>query len=347
MRALLVTSVKNEASFLLEWLAHHIEVGFSDFLIFSNDCADGTDLMLDRLQELGLVTHVRNPGPHEIGPQWAALRMADRHKLKKSADWVLFADVDEFVNIHIGDHRLPALLAALPEADAIPLTWRLFGNNGVQHYADRPVTETFTRAAPRTLHWPWRAQLFKTLFRNDGAWRKLSVHRPRNPNPDRNPRWFDGSGREVTASLQAEGIFSNYTQDNYQLVQLNHYPLQSMEAYLTKCDRGRANRVTDPLDMSYWVERNFDAEEDLSIAALDTAPARAALMGDEELAALHRDAVAWRKARVATLLRDESWRALYGRLLMCPPSRVLGSQERAAILAHVPDTSRRWHNPGL
>ena len=346
MRALLITSVKNEASFLLEWLAHHRELGFTDFLIFSNDCSDGTDAMLDRLQAMGLVTHHRNPGPHDRdgknkGPQWAALDAADRHPLTKAADWVLFADVDEFVNIHTGDHRLPALLDALPEASAIPLTWRLFGNGGVQDYHDRPVTETFTRAAPKTLLWPWRAQLFKTLFRNDGTWKKLGVHRPRSPDPAKIPRWFDGSGREVTDSLAAQGIYSDYTRDNYQLVQLNHYPLQSMAAYLVKCDRGRANRAAEPLDMSYWVERNFDAEPDRSIAALDTAPARAALLADKVLAQLHRQGVAWRQARFAALMAQEPWRALFGRLLMCPPSRVLGPQDRAAILAHLPDQSRR------
>ena len=366
MRALLITSVKNEASFLLEWLAHHRTVGFTDILVFSNDCSDGTDLMLDRLQAMGLVTHVRNPGPHDRdgthkGPQWAALHAADRHPLMKVADWVLFADVDEFVNIHVGDRRLPALLRALPDASAIALTWRLFGNDGVRAYEDRPVTEIFTRAAPRTLHWPWRAQLFKTLFRNDGSWRKLGVHRPRNPAPAASPRWFDGSGRDVTGFLAAQGIYTNYTQDNYQLVQLNHYPLQSMAAYLVKCDRGRANREAEPLDMSYWVERNFSDEQDRSIAALDSAAARAALLADAGLAdagladagladagladaglaRLHRQAVAWRQARFAALMGDESWRALFGRLLMCPPARVLGGEDRAAILAHLPDAARR------
>ena len=341
MRALLITSVKNEASFLLEWLAHHRAVGFTDVLVFSNECGDGTEAMLDRLQALGLLTHVRNPGPHDKGPQWAALHKADRHPLMKAADWVLFADVDEFVNIHAGDHRLQALLAALPEALAIPLTWRIFGNAGVRAYEDRPVTQTFIWAAPRVLHWPWRAQLFKTLFRNDGSWQKLGVHRPRNPDPTRTPRWFDGSGREVTGELSAQGIYTNYTRDNYRLVQLNHYPLQSMAAYLVKCDRGRANRDAEPLDMSYWVERNFDAEEDRTIAALDSGAARAELMGDAVLAGLHRQGVAWRQARFAALMAQEPWRALFGRLLMCPPSRVLGPDEREAILAHVPHQTRR------
>ena len=81
-------------------------------LVYSNDCSDGTDLMLDRLAELGWLTHIRNPGPHDKGPQWEALRQADRHPLRRAADWIMVFDVDEFVNIHVGDRTIPALLAA-------------------------------------------------------------------------------------------------------------------------------------------------------------------------------------------------------------------------------------------
>ncbi len=340
MRALLVLTVKNEAAFLLEWLAHHRACGFTDVLAFSNDCSDGTDLMLDRLAEMGGLTHVRNTGPHAEGPQWAALKAADSHPLRQAADWLLFCDIDEFVNIHTGDRSLHALLSALPQADAIALTWRLFGNAGMIHYQDQPVTDTFTRAAPPTLAWPWRAQMFKTLFRNDGAYRKLGVHRPRNPDPQRSPRWFDGSGRAMPASQR---LFSDYRQDNYQLVQLNHYVLGSMESYLVKADRGRANREASAFDISYWVERNLGAAEDRSIQNLDSSALRAELHADPVLGSLHRAAVAWRHGRFAALMAEEPWRALFGRLLMCGPSRTLHPAEAAMIHAHLPQS--RHINP--
>ena len=333
MRALLILTVKNEAAFLLEWLAHHLTCGFTHVLAFSNDCADGTDLMLDRLQAMGHVTHVRNSGPHPEGPQWAALKAADRHPAVKAADWLLFSDIDEFVNIHVGDHTLPALLAKLPVADALALTWRLFGNAGVVAYQDRPVTETFIRAAPATLGWPWRAQMFKTLFRNDGAYRKLGVHRPRNPDPARTPRWFDGSGRAIGPSPR---LFSDYRQDNYQLVQLNHYALGAAESYLVKADRGRANREAQTFDMGYWVERNLCEVEDTTITALDSAPLRAEFLADPILGPLHQQAVHWRHARFAALMADEPWRALFGRLLMAPLSRALSPTEAAPIHHHIP-----------
>ncbi len=330
MRATLVLTVKNEGAFLLEWLAHHRACGFSDVLAFSNDCADGTDAMLDRLAAMGWLTHIRNEGPHDEGPQWAALKQADKHPLVRQADWVLFSDIDEFVNIHMGARRLPDLLEALPNADAIALTWRMFGNAGVVEYHDRPLTETFTLAAPVTLAWPWRAQMFKTLHR-PSHFRKLGVHRPKAPAPGNEARWFDGSGREVDLGLR---LISDFRQDNYRLVQLNHYALGAAESFLVKCDRGRANREAQAFDMGYWVERNLCATADRSILVLDSAGLRQELHADSALGALHEQAVAWRQARFTRLMADEPWRAFFARLLMVGPSRALTAAEAARITAH-------------
>lgn len=323
MKALAILTLRNEGAFLLEWLAHHRSVGFTDFLVFTNDCDDGTDAMLDRLAELGWLTHVPNPGPWAEGPQWAALKLAEKHPAYRRADWAMVIDIDEFVNIHIGDRTLSALFKAFPDVDAFPLTWRMFGNGGVIAYDDRPVTETFTQAAPRVLHWPWRALMVKTLFRRN-AFQKPGVHRPK------------GEKREVKWADPTLGtrLFSAPGRDPYQVAQLNHYALGAMESYIVKCDRGRANRAASAFDMSYWCDRNFASDKDTSILSLDSSRLRTELMADPILGPLHASAVAWRKARFATLMQDEPWRALFGRLLMTPPARILGPDEANRIREH-------------
>ncbi len=331
MSHLAVLCVRNEAAFLLEWLAHHRAVGFDDFLIFSNDCDDGTDTMLDRLEAMGLVTHVRNDGPYARGGiQFTALKLAAKHPVLKRADWILPLDIDEFVNIHCGDHTLGALHAALPQATAITLTWRLFGANGQLRYQDAPVLDTFTRCAPAVMHWPWRAAMFKTLYRNDGTYRKPGVHRPRDINDKKlaQARWFDGNGHALPEQFTTKRIFSNFGQDNYGLAQLNHYPLGAMESYVLKADRGRAVHSDDLLGLDYWVERNFNTDTDTSIQSLGQprADAFADLMQDPTLARLHGDAVQWRKARFEALLEQEPFRALFGRLMMTQPSRPVPRQ---------------------
>jgi hypothetical protein len=107
-----------------------------------------------------------------------------------------------------------------------------------------------------------------------------------------------------------------------------------MEDYLVKCDRGRANRDSAAFDMAYWCDRNFAAEEDRSILSIDSTPLRAALHADPVLAGLHRAAWAWRRARFAALMAEEPWRALFGRLMMTPPARVLGPQDADLIRRH-------------
>ncbi len=340
MRILAVLTVRNEGAFLLEWLAHHRAVGFTDLLVFSNDCDDGTDLMLDRLAAMGLVTHIRNPGPHPQGPQWAALKTASNHPLFAAADWAMVLDIDEFVNIHVGARRIPDLLAALPNATAIAMTWRMFGNAGVIAFTDTPIRQTFTQAAPAILHWPWRASLFKTLFKVNGSYAKLGVHRPRSPDAARlaDQRWFDGSGREMPAAYHNARVMSALGTDNFQLAQVNHYALGAMQSYLVKCGRGRANRASSTFDMGYWVERNFSDTEDKTI--LDLSPSVQPLIddlkSDQTLGALHRSAVAWRQARFAALMAEEPWRALFGRLLLTLPSRVL-SADQARLIWQQPD----------
>lgn len=332
MRTCAVLTVRNEGAFLLEWLAHHRAVGFTDFVVLSNDCDDGTDAMLDRLMAMGWLRHLPNPGPHEGGVQFAALKRADSRVHK--ADWLLALDIDEFVNIHAGNGQLSTLLQLLPEADCVTLTWRLFGNNGVVRFADRPVTDQFTRAAPKVMFWPWRAFMFKTLYRNNGAFRKLGVHRPRSPDKTRHPRWFDGHGRPLPEGFSR--LFSPYGRDNYGLAQLNHYPLGSMESFVLKADRGRAVHGTESLGLDYWAERNWCSEEDGSIARY--APARnaflAELKADPELAQLHARAVDWRHSRFDALMGEERYRALFGRLMMTPPARPLGAEAAELLLSY-------------
>ena len=179
MRALIVTCMRNEAPFLLEWIAYHRAIGFTDFLIYSNDCDDGTDDLLDRLAELGIVIHERNRAGGKKTVQWRALSRAQNHPIMAQVDWIFGADVDEFLNIHVGGGQLNDLLAASPDTQGFAVPWRMFGNAGVLKFDDQPMTQQFTCAAPSSLLWPWRAAQFKSFYRADAGYDRMGVHRPK------------------------------------------------------------------------------------------------------------------------------------------------------------------------
>jgi hypothetical protein len=312
-----ILTVKDEGAFLIEWLAHHRAVGITDFLVFSNDCSDGTDAMLNRLAAAGWLTHI----PQTVGPkgaQWQALATAATHPLVTGADWAICLDIDEFLVVTTGDGTIPALLAACPQADAICLTWRLFGNPGVLSLDGAGVRQTFTRAAPAVLHWPWKAQMVKTLYR-PAAFAAPGVHRPKGTG-----RSFDGSGRPV----EHDRLFAPLGTDSGRLARINHYALGSYHDFILKAARGRANRQAAAVDAGYWVERNFCAVEDRTALAYPNDVKRdlMALAGP-----LHDAACDWRRRRVADLLAQDGPRTLLSQVRLAGPTRLLSPDEARTI----------------
>ncbi len=322
--------MRNEGPYLLEWLAHHKAAGVTDFLVFSNDCEDGTAEMLDRLDAAGVLTHVPQERQGKKSIQWQALRAAWKHPLRKAADWVLVSDVDEFLNIRGGDHTLAGLIDWLgPEVDGVVIPWRLFGNNGVVEIADAPVTEQFTRAIEPGVRYPAAAGFFKTLFRSKGPFNQLGVHRPQQKAPERAglPVFVDGSGRRLPDALAANpsrlSLFGFNAGQG--LVEMNHYSIRSAAGFLVKRARGLPNRRHKPVDLAYWVERNFNTVEDRSIAAMR--PATEAALADLRkiagIAAAHEEAVAWHRARFAELVRQPEEQALLVDILTAGSSQTL------------------------
>ena len=325
----IVTTMRNEAPFILEWIAYHRAIGFTDFLVYTNDCNDGTDLLLDRLEQLGIVSHVPNPRRGKKPVQWTALKRAANHPAVRKADWVFVADVDEFLNIHAGDGHLDDLFAAHPDADGFHLSWRMFGANGRTAFEDQPVTEQFTTAAPAALVWPWRAVQFKSLYRNSGPSHKLGVHAPQ-----RGPGagiWVDDNGH-ITADVQ--GTVMVHSAPRYRLAQINHYALGSAESFLVKCDRGRPNHTDQAIDLAYWLDRNLNAVEDTSIQrhAKATAADFAALMADPVIADLHAKGVSWRKARIAALMLEPDFFYLFAQITQASPTQVLAMDQQQEML---------------
>ncbi len=316
-RVTIVTTMKNEGPFILEWLAFHRMIGVSDFLIYTNDCTDGTDTMLDLLQKKGLVQHRENPFRRTTGlrPQHAALQAAGREALVQESDWLICMDVDEFINIRCGSGRLADLFDAVEDANMISLTWRLFGNNDIHAYSDAPVTAQFTRCAPELARKPHQAWGFKTLYRNLGIFRKLGVHRPKGLHPQLagRIRWVNGSGRSLPERMYRNGWRSTVDTFGYDLVQLNHYAVRSAESFLVKRDRGRVNHVMRDQGLAYWFRMNNNAEEEHSIIRLLPALRKelAGLMADPEIAAAHAHAVRCHRRKIAELKACPEHAAFY------------------------------------
>ena len=312
-----VSMMKDEGPFVIEWVAHHLAVGFTDLVVYTNDCSDGTDDMLIRLEELGLVHHRRNVIPEGIRPQPSALNHAQEEPVVCKSDWVMVFDADEFLSIRHGDGTLDDLIAAARAQDAngIVVTWRIFGSGGVVDWSRAPVTEQYLMAAPPDWNKGWGV---KTLFTFDPDYWKLGIHRPKmknrhidTPFPD-SVKWLNGSGREMEDYFKFRGWRSITRTIGYDWVQLNHYAVKSVDSYAIRKMRGNVNNKKDKYNSDYWsLQDRNEVRDDTMLRYTDRRNAlMAELLTDPVLNRLHHAAVDRAEARLAELKQTEAYHQL-------------------------------------
>ncbi|MGV8988240.1 MAG: glycosyltransferase family 2 protein [Cypionkella sp.] len=347
-----VSMMKDEGPYVIEWVAHHLAVGFTDLVVYTNDCSDGTDDMLIRLEALGLAHHRRNDIPDGIRPQPSALNYAQAEPVVGLSDWVMVFDADEFVSIRYGDGTLDDMISAAKARDAngIVVTWRIFGSGGVVDWSRDPVTEQYLMAAPTTWNKGWGV---KTLFTFDPNYWKLGIHRPKMKTrhiktdfPDR-VKWLNGSGAVMEDYFKFRGWRSITRTVGYDWVQLNHYAVKSVDSYAIRKLRGNVNNKKDKYNSDYWSlqDRNEVRDDTMLRYTARRGEIIAALLSDPELNRLHSAALSRTEARLAELRQTEAYHALVADLakasnvpisqIVAKPPQARDKEKIAALMTDV------------
>lgn len=312
-----VSMMKDEGPYVLEWVAHHLAVGFTDLVVYTNDCSDGTDDMLIRLEEMGLLYHRRNVIPEGLRPQPSALNYAQEEPLVGTSDWVMVFDADEFLCIKYGDGTLDDMISAAKArgANGIVITWRIFGSGGVQDWSRAPVTEQYLMAAPPMWNKGWGV---KTLFQFTPEHWKLGIHRPKLKNKwletefPASVRWLNGSGQPMEDYFKFRGWRSITRTIGYDWAQLNHYAVKSVDSYAIRKFRGNVNNKADKYNSDYWALQDRNEVRDDAMLRYSAARSRIfdALLTDPDLNRLHFAALARAEARLAEFKGTEAYEAM-------------------------------------
>lgn len=319
----IITTMKNEAPYILEWVAHHLVLGFDHIVVFTNDCTDTTNEILMALQDRGHVTFQPNHRGHG-GIHRAALRRARRMEVVRNADWLYVTDADEFLNIHVGDHSVDALIAASggEDVDVIMIPWRIFSYNRRSILRDAPVTRQFTDAELTYEDGGAGRRFVKSLFRNKDVYRRIGLHNPhvREEFNDQ-VNWALPGGVQTSRTPFGNHVPPPFGQD---FAQINHYAVRSAQAYLLKKFRGRANHQTHVLEKGYWKRWNRGGQADTSIdrysAKVDALLAE--FKSSPDLLKLHRRGFNWHKRTLQTLMKDQAYADLYRQIANSEPTRV-------------------------
>ncbi len=309
MRITSITPMKNEAPNLLEWVAYHRLIGVNDMIVFSNHCTDGTNLMLERLDELGILRHYANPSVYTERNKHhlQVIRYVNTWDRLRRSDWVVSLDVDEFICVNTGRGRLQDLFEATADANMICMSQHNFGSSGIEFFEPELTTRQF--------HQSWSY---------DGAYHprankrgvKTLTHRSSEPKEWHNHsavfsgdkthlvRPVNGSGEPIRGPDLTKDIKSlslpNY---GFALVQLNHYAIRSAEAFLLKAIRGNANHLNASYGLNYWRKYDQGTMIDTRIQRLsnDLVAKKQELLEDIELAALEKKAIGLARNKICEL----------------------------------------------
>ncbi len=303
----IVACMRDEALFVVEWVAHHLALGFDRILVFTNDCSDGTDALLKAMAATLPVEHYDNPGPYTAGTiQKQALEMAFNLPQVRRAEWVLHIDADEYLNVMVGNRRIDDLIALFPEVDAIAIQWRHFGSAGVAHWQPGSVVETFTRCEAEVPVPGAEAEVgFKTLFRPQ-KFEMIGVHTPKMPRHRQVPAVVNTAGTpmpiDALMSRRKSGYKVEAAHCTWANACLHHHHVKSDDLHLLKHARGDANGRKNKkrvIGSSFYRLVNRNEVESTSLVGFRPAvePIEAQIRALPRVTQLEAAALAWFRAR--------------------------------------------------
>ena len=237
----LMSCVKDEGPFVLEFVAHHLVLGFDRIMMASNDCTDGTDNLLAALHQAGYVQHLDHKVPAGQVPQHVGYAKLRAQFGLDDVEWLAVLDVDEFLHVTVGDGSVQALTAVAPShTDVIALFAKTFGTELWGTWHPGRVCQRFTyRLATRS----GPSNEIKSITRKPMRFRKLYEHMPNGFQEKRSLRVLRGDGTEWDITPEAQKVIQIRrliaNSPMYQLAHFNHYAVKTVDSFALRRLRGR------------------------------------------------------------------------------------------------------------
>lgn len=252
----IMTTVRNEGLYLLEWIAHHRALGVEHFFVYSNQNDDASDLLLDQLARHELITWVSNTMKHGVNPQTRAYTHCLSH-LTQPLDykWTILIDLDEFVVLNPDRYNsLDEFLdrQELRGADAVSMHWSMLTPCGEGQWSPKPLIERFR----------FREPLLNRHIKSAFITARHVSSYPHNPIATfKRPQLFLNAAGQVHHSLGA-GTAPHQGEPNFDHAWIAHYFYKSLDEWIWKMSRGfdaRDELMFEPQRLEIYL-RYFDQE---------------------------------------------------------------------------------------
>lgn len=233
---LLITSVRNEAPYLAEWITWHKMLGFDHFLVYTNDNTDATKEVLEKISHLGFLTWIELFPSKEASPQMFAFKEALNWVHEKKPEWIALFDVDEFLNLK-QDINLDLFLKRHESADAIAINWKIFGSSRLIKRGIGLTPERFLWSAQQDF---LQHSQFKSIFKYNKDLIRFHHRAVYKGHVYKNLKYVFPDGTPLDDNILRPGKFTSEGKFyfDFSVAQLNHYAIRSIEEYKKKRMRG-------------------------------------------------------------------------------------------------------------
>lgn len=225
---------KHEGRYLKHWIDWHHRLGIEKFVIYD----EGSEhLALRELQDYcwnGLVEYV--PATTHPVQYQAYANCASRYAGR--AKWILYIDIDEFVNpygLESMDLKLWLRNYEYRSIAGVAIAWHCFGSNAENIYTPHPVWERITQRVDYEGAHPHSKHI-------------KSFMRPEFISEFNDPHWIKTKPGFVTVDPNMRVItISEYAANDFPVdkIVLNHYSTKTKEEWLGKFARGSADSGPD------------------------------------------------------------------------------------------------------
>lgn len=262
-----ITSARNEAPYLIEWVAWLKLVGFDHIVIFTNNNTDDTIAVLSALKATKSIDFYELEPPPGKKPQMHAFENGVQWCHEHKPAWVMCIDPDEYPIFH-RDKHLSDYIGRFSYADAIAINWRIFGSSNQANKGCGTTIERFTMAAHPD---DAKQNQFKTLFRYSEDITRFH-HRVFWKSDSRaNRRYVFSDGLLLSPNQRLPG-FKQLACLPVKLsqAQVNHYMTRSFDELLLKMGRGDGFKTginPNPAQKAYF--DRYDLNECKDTSALD------------------------------------------------------------------------------
>lgn len=206
--------IKDEGSYMQEWVEYHLLQGVEHFYIYNNNGTDNTREILDPYIQKGLITWIDFPGKS----MQKVIYNDAIQKFKNETRWMTFIDADEFVFPMKKNMTFAKFLKNYEEFSQLLMHWCIFGSSGHIKRTKGLVIERFKMHQKGALRTP------KSVF---------------------NPRAV------IFADVHTSLVFGKTVNENKKVfrrqksscpvasqIRVNHYVIKSWEEYQNKRKRG-------------------------------------------------------------------------------------------------------------